>query len=392
MVSGKVTLLNHLPARRRVFEVRVWLGLPARDWFLLPLTSLMTLILMLAISELGARIFWPEQLLDTCILKDTKLGIKFKPNCHSIVKSAETDWIENSYNDCGFRTAESCGPRIAPSFRVAIIGSSISSGYLIPYGETFAARATESLKRRCGLLVDFQNLAVPGSKLDKALGFVEPALALQPDLLLMALSAHDLEVLGSGAQDKEPASKLSSRTFNRVLLETAAQLRASRAVAVAQHFLYENLEFYLPLYLKHGDEADYLRPPLSSAWKRRLELFNQEVEQIAAQSKAANVQFMLVFVPQRAQAALLQWKHLPSGIDPTLLGNELGEVARRNRVLYLNLTRTIVTNGTVEGLYYAVDSHPNGTASAIIAASILSAMTTFHILPASCTNQSQALK
>lgn len=372
--------------------MKVWLGLPARDWFLLPLTSLMTLILMLAVSELGARIFWPEQLLDECIVTDTKLGIKFKPNCRSIVKSAETDWIENSYNNCGFRTAESCGPRILPSFRAAIIGSSISSGYLIPYGETFAARATETLKRRCGVPVDFQNLAVPGSKLDKALGFVEPALALHPDLLLMALSAHDLEVLGGGLQDAAPSSHLPSRTFNRILLATAAQLRASRAVAVAQHFLYENLEVYLPLYLKHGDEVDYLRPPLSSAWLRRLELFDQEVAEIAAKAKAANVPFMVVFVPQRAQAALLQWKHLSSNIDPDLLGKALGEVTRRNGVLYLDLTRTIVANGSVKGLYYAVDSHPNGTASAIISDSILSALTMFQLLPASCTHQSQALK
>lgn len=369
-----------------------WLGVSARDWFLLPLTSLMTLFMMLALSELGARIFWPEQLLDTCILTDAKLGIKFKPNCRSIVKSAETDWIENSYNNCGFRTAESCGPREIPSFRVAIIGSSISSGYLIPYGETFAARATESLKRRCGLPVDFQNLAVPGSKLDKALGFVEQALALQPELLLMALTAHDLEVLGGGSQDTTPSSEPPSRSFNRLLLVTAAQLRASRAVAVAQHFLYENLDVYLPLYLKHGDEADYLRLPISSAWQRRLELLDQEIARIAALSKAANVQFMLVFVPQRAQAALLQWRHLPPGIYPGLLGDALGEVTRRNGVLYLDLTRTVVANGSVKGLYYAVDSHPNGIASAIIADSILSAMTMLHILPASCVSRSQALK
>jgi hypothetical protein len=372
--------------------VRVWLGLPARDWFLLPLTSLMTLVLMLAVSELGARIFWPEQLLDACMLRDTKLGIRFKPNCRSVVKSAETGWVENSYNDCGFRTAESCGPRMLRSFRAAVIGSSISSGYLIPYDETFAARATEALKRRCGLPVDFQNLAVPGSKLDKALGLVEPALGLQPDLLLMALSVHDMEVLGEGLQDAVPSPHSPSRTFNRILLATVAQLRASRAVAVAQHFLYENLEVYLPLYLKHGDEADYLRPPLSLAWRRRLELFDQEVAQIAAQANAANVPFMVVFVPQRAQAALLQWKHLSSDIDPDLLGKALGDVARRNGALYLDLTRTIVANGSVKGLYYAVDSHPNGTASAIIADSILSAMTMFQLLPATCTHQSRALK
>ena len=41
---------------------------------------------------------------------------------------------------------------------------------------------------------DFQNLALPGTGLEKAVFRVDTALALQPNVVLMALSAHDLEV------------------------------------------------------------------------------------------------------------------------------------------------------------------------------------------------------
>jgi hypothetical protein len=221
---------------------------------------------------------------------------------------------------------------------------------------------------------------------------VGPALSLQPDLLIMALSPHDLEITGDDVLVPTRSSTLGIGTFNRMLLAAAVQLRKSRAVAVAQHFLYENLEVYLPLYLKHSDEADYLRPPLSLAWRRRLELFDRLVAEIATRSKAVNVRFMLLFVPQRAQAALTQWKHSPPGIDPFLLGDAIGQIAKRNGALYVDLTRTIVANGTVRDLYYAVDSHPNGMAGAVIAEAIVSSMTTLHVLPTSCTGQSQAFK
>ncbi len=364
--------------------MRIWFGLPARDWFLLPLLSATTLCLMMAVSELASRVIWPEHLQDACIVSDPQLGFSFRPSCRSIVKSTESGWIENAYNDCGYRTAESCKPRAPNSFRVAVIGSSIGSGYLIPYNETFAARATESLTRRCHIPVDFQNLAVPDARLSKASLYVEPALALKPDVLLMALTAHDLEVLGPDKDDAGTTTKAQADRFNHLLLEAAARLRASRAVAIAQHFLYENLDTYLPLYLKHRDEADYLRPPFSAAWQRRMELFEQKVKEIATQARAAGVPFIVMFIPQRPLAALLQWKHLPPGIDPTLLGKTLADIVQRNGAISIDLTETIPSKGSVKELYYAVDSHPNGTASAIIADAVVATLLAHHVPPAVC--------
>jgi hypothetical protein len=369
--------------------VRSWLGLPPRDWLLLPLTSLITLCLMLAVGELTSRVIWPEHLQDACLASDQRLGTTFKANCRSMVKSTETAWIENAYNECGYRTAESCGPRAVDGFRVAVIGSSIGSGYLIPYDETFSARATEALKRRCRIPVDFQNLAVPGSGLDKALLHVEPALALKPNVLLMALAAHDLEVLGGDDDRMARAAESKVSPLYQFFMQTAVRWRSSRAVLIAQHFLYENLDTYLPLYLKHGDEADYLRPPLSVAWQRRLQLFEQEVAQIAAQTKTAGAQFMLVFIPQRPHAALLQWKQLPSDIDPGLLGRTLGDIAQRHDVRYLDLTKTLASKGGVRGLYFSVDSHPNGAASAIVADSIVAELVAHQTSLATCPNRSQ---
>ena len=68
------------------------------------------------------------------------LGDRALPNCTARYKAGEGPWAENSYNACGYRTEHPCGPKPPGSFRVALIGSSTSMGYLIPYQQTFAVR------------------------------------------------------------------------------------------------------------------------------------------------------------------------------------------------------------------------------------------------------------
>lgn len=367
--------------------------LPRRDWLLIPLLSLLSLGLVGGISEVAARVFWPQHLEDACAVHDPVLGVRFRPDCRSRVKSAESPWLENSYNACGFRTAEPCGPKPAGGVRVAVIGSSISSGYLVPYGQTFAARAAEMLRRRCRVPVDFQNLAVPGVGLEKAPLHLDAALALRPDAVLMALSPHDLEVLPDDAPlaaAGAPAPAPQGGGIGGFAREAVQRMRASRAALVAQHFLYENLDSYLPLYLQHGDEADYLRPPLSQGWQRRLRQFDAEVGEIAARTRAAGAPFNLVFVPNRAQAALVRWKRRPPGIDPALLGKAVGEIARRHDVPFLDLTETIGDRPDAAGLFYPVDSHPDGAASAIIADKVTDLLLDRDAALAACRDRTEA--
>ena len=140
----------------------------------------------------------------------------------------------------------------------------------------------------------------------------------------MAISAHDLEVLPTSHAAEQRAAgtealgcpcKLRAGP-GESLRRIGVALRASRAVLMAQHFLYENLDSYLPLYLKHGDEADFLRPPFSPAWRRRLAVFDREVAEISARAREAGAPMTLVFVPQRAQALLVHWKSRPSRHRP----------------------------------------------------------------------------
>src|ERR1700733_9444277 len=85
--------------------------LPRRDLVILPLLSILTIAFLLVGSEVGARHFFPESAGgDPCRVSDPTIGFKYRPNCTSRVKSAEGPWVMNHYNDCGYRTQQSCGP------------------------------------------------------------------------------------------------------------------------------------------------------------------------------------------------------------------------------------------------------------------------------------------
>ena len=84
--------------------------LPRRDIVLLPLISMLTLLCMLAGAEVITRIVWPEQIVNSCQVPDPSLGFRYRPNCSSTMKSAEGPWYTNDYNECGYRSAASCGP------------------------------------------------------------------------------------------------------------------------------------------------------------------------------------------------------------------------------------------------------------------------------------------
>jgi hypothetical protein len=85
-------------------------GLPRRDLWLLPLISVLTLCIPVGGAELAARLIWPLQLDNACRLADPEVGVRYRPNCTTTMKTPEGPWYVSSYNDCGYRSDSSCGP------------------------------------------------------------------------------------------------------------------------------------------------------------------------------------------------------------------------------------------------------------------------------------------
>jgi hypothetical protein len=362
--------------------------LPRRDFVILPLLCLFTVLVLAGAAELASRYFFAESGRESCSTPDPIHGYKIKPNCVSHRKAAEGVDVEMAYNDCGFRTPEPCGTKPAGAIRVAILGASTAQGFKVPYDESFAARASASLTRQCGRPVEFQNLGVAGYKPLDAYLRVDEALAIKPDLVAYVTVPFDMEEMADHQRianrlhpdllvqrHTEPVASMP-RPLKARLNDVANELvQESRAVLVAQHFLYADRASFIRLQLGLGDKADYLRVPTTPAWETRYSDIELLLGEMAEKVHRAGIPFLLVFGTQHAQAALVNFPDPPPGIDPEAAGRRMGDIAKRHDILFLDTYDAFRKVPSPDALFYPADGHMTPDGHAVFARALVGRLT-----------------
>jgi hypothetical protein len=347
--------------------------LPRRDWILLPGISLLTLLLMLSIAEVCARAIWPAEDSDSCNLATGR----FRPNCSSKVKAAEGPWIENRYNDCGYRSMQSCGPRKKDTVRVVVLGTSLAYGYLVPYQDVYSTVEGQSLTRRCGRSVEFQNIGYPATDMLTVYRRTDEALALKPDLLILAISPFDIRYDISAERlahrdDPQGPSTIDSQTGKGNFLKRTlvTPIKESRAVYMLQHFMYQDPATYLKLYLLYGDGAGFLRTTFSPAWQQRFANFDTLLAGINAKAHAASVPMLILLGPSAAEVAASDQTLKPridSGLDAEAFSREISTIASRYQLPVVQPLEKMRGVPKPMSLFYVVDGHLNADGQKIVA-------------------------
>lgn len=343
-------------------------GLPRRDLWLLPLISLSTMIVLLVGAELAARALWPEQLFNACRRYDPAVGVHYLPNCSATMKTPEGPWYVASYNNCGYRSDAPCGPLPSGSRRIALLGTSLAEGHLVEYPDTIAARLGDDITHLCGAPVEVQNLGALAPFNRQLLSRMDEALRLQPQAVVLLLSPYDVEQAGMERSAEDRGALPRPTGFRARVLQT---VRESRAVTMAQHFLFLNPSVYLALYLRHGGESDYLRSPLPPKWQHQLEVLDRLIAAFAARAQRANVPLTVAFVPLKPQAALMaEGRTVPPDLDPMALQEAIAPIAARHGVAFIDTSVALRARSAPEQLYYQVDGHLSGQGQPIAAAYI----------------------
>jgi hypothetical protein len=360
--------------------------LARRDYVLLPAICVLTVVLMFVVSEMGTRLVWPAAREGKdCHREDAALGMVNVPNCTMRIKVPETSWITYHYNECGFRSTEACGPKPPGTRRVAVLGTSFAEGTSVAYGDSFGALSAARLTRACHGPVEFQNLGVYDLPLRKVLTRIDQTIALQPDATVLVVAPFDLEKLN--LPDDAPAglTKVAATAAPGtagapaasrpdLLTRVKEMVQDSRAITVAEHFMFENPDIQIPMYLHYGDKADFLRPPFSPAWQHRLAVFDQLIGDTAQRLRAAGVPLVLVVIPQRTQAELLAMKHRPPGIDPFALERAMRAISQKHGVQYVDLFTEFSHETHPAHFYYPVDNHLNEDGSRAVARGIVAGL------------------
>jgi hypothetical protein len=355
--------------------------LPRRDWVILPLLSIMTIGMLFILTEVTTRLVWTQGGKDSCRIHDPIAAWRYKAFCTERMKSPEGPWVDYTFNDCGYRTATSCGNKPPGTVRIALLGSSTSMGLMVAGGESFAALTGDELSKLCDRPVEFQNLGAVGSEPIYAYQRVDEALALKPDAVMLAIAPFDIQ------QDIDP--RLLATRQNPLLLKISHPrcenesiftrmrnwLSESRTVIVARHFLYENQKHYLRLFLLQGDSADFLRVPFSPAWDKRLTDLDLLLGEMAAKIHRAHIPFVLTVIPGRAQAALLGLRDLPTSVDPYALDRRFAKIAAKYDIIFVDSFTELSRIHDAETLFYPADGHLAATGHALLSRVLVRGLT-----------------
>jgi SGNH hydrolase-like domain, acetyltransferase AlgX len=332
-------------------------------WVVFPLLSLLTILAMLSLAEILSRQVWSEGGTDFCKVFDPNSGERNKPNCTARLKAPEGQWVQYSYNECGYRTLQPCGARPASAIRVVAMGASTTEGNMVPYEQTFSTVGARDLSQFYNRPVEFQNMGTTGCLALCAYRRLDEALRLKPDLVLLALAPFDVQVgvdpASLAARDDPfktlaPPRKAAASSFIERL---AGSFTGSRAVLAARHFLYQDSGLYLKLYLMQRDKAGFLRQPFPLAWEKRFSDIDLLLGEMADKCRAAGVPFALMAVPERAQAAALQQGDLPEGAAPYAFRDRLALIAKRHEILFLDVFPDFARLPHPETLFYPADGH-----------------------------------
>ena len=309
------------------------------------------------------------------------------PDCTTApMKLWEGPWFTESYNECGFRTAEPCFRRPPGLRRVAVLGTSQAHGMDVPYEDTFAARATAELKAACGGPVDFQNLSLPGATVagapvwDQILTRMPQALALRPTAVITILSSTDLSYYeappwqatsalgGQGAQRERGAGPLDR--LKRLSYSIAVE---SIAVQAMRSVMFRNGDVYLSRFLDTG-RGDYLLGDMDAKWRMRLGIADSVLGRMADQARAAGVPFIAFFYPSYPQAIAAQGTYRSRTLTPYKVQDALRAIVEAHGGKIVDITPALASLPDLASYYYVSNDHPNSRGHEIMAANVVAGL------------------
>jgi hypothetical protein len=369
------------------------------DWILLPTISLLTICLMAVSAELLSRWFYPVIRVgfQDCFAMNDPIGTAaVKPNSVCWEQTAESPFkAEYRFNSRGHRAGTELNPKPLGTYRIVLIGSSMTQGLFVPREKTFAALLPAELSMETGRKIEIYNEATGGKfrggpypTLDSARHF-DQVLAAQPDLILWVITPTDIvnaslkETAGSPVTSSfedtrsETSSAKPRSLWNRIAASITkgtfgARLKTrwedTRTSIVLKHLLIESESQgeYIKSYLGDGDNASFLKRQSDSKWQAQLQYFDAELAAITGLAKNAGVPLVAVFVPNRPLAAMLSKGDWPAGYDPFRLDNEVRDTIVSHGGRFIDILGDYRRIPSPERDYFPVDGHPDAGGHAII--------------------------
>jgi hypothetical protein len=370
---------------------------------LLPIISLLTVLVIVGSAELIARKMFtvsaPTSIERCMVLDDPSTGIRAVPNSVCWEKSFEGPLVEYKFNGCGHRTAMECNQKPLGTYRIVQAGSSYAIGKRVSREESFAALLPIELSQKTGRRVELYNEGFMMWGTPRVVSLqTDKILAARPDLILLVVSPWDIDNVSILLPEREAPDLglwtwLKTEIASEAPSEVAKDIWAwSRAAYMLQHFLYMSQSQYVKAYLMQGRPAEFLKAQQSVRVQANLEQFDLYAAHIEDRAKAVDIPFAAVFIPNRAQAAMISMGNWPAGYDPYKLNEELRTIITRHGGTYIDILPDYRNITNPERGYYPMDGHPNVEGSAMISKMLAKELTNGAIPALQASNRQAAME
>jgi hypothetical protein len=356
-----------------------------REWLILAALSLLTICVLLSAAELFARWKFPtlKTVGEDCIISnDASTGARGMPNSQCWEKLPDGQLTSYEFNSCGHRAGMECGPKPPHTFRIVMIGSSFGMGMRVPREDSFAALLPQQLSQQLRHRIELYNQSMPFRTPHVFALHFDEVLAAQPDLILWVATPVDIQnemgptimpITGIApvAMPPDPAQALSPSASmeglkHRILMILHDLWSQQRIGFLLRYFVYESPSRYVRSYLARGAAADYLKERPSEQLQGCLEHLEDDAAVISAKAAAAHVPVALVFLPDRAQVAMIAMNDWPAGFNPFSLGDRVRDLVSKHGIAYVDIFPDIRKIPSPERGYFSVDGHPNAYGHAVI--------------------------
>jgi hypothetical protein len=339
------------------------LKLPRRDWILLPLLGLLTLATILTSTELIARLVFPEAKSDLgkCLIEgDRSTGVRGIPNSVCSEEGFEFGRVEYRFNGSGYRAGMESLPRQPATYRVVMVGTSTAFGAHLSREKTIAVLLPAALSQQTGRKAEVYNEALTWETPHSLALRFNDVLAARPDMILWILTPWDV------ANASPVLSPPSPQETGGLVAAIRKRAKESRTGSLLQHLLYSNSSSYVTRALAGARGADFLRDELNAEWLSHLRDFDRYAAVIEGRANDAGIPLVAVYVPERAQAAMISMGEWSAGYNPYRLSTELHTIIVSHGGTFIDILPGFRSIPNPEGSYFPADGHPDGQGHAVI--------------------------
>jgi hypothetical protein len=353
--------------------------IPTRDWILLPLLSVVTIIFLACSTELLGRWVLPasKTLAEDCMVSnDTATGMRGIPNAVCWDRVLDGEWTEYKFNSSGYRSDVDFGPKPEGTYRIAMVGTSFAAGLRVPVNETFAATLPAELSQRTGRKVELYNEGIVRRLPDVIAEHFNEVLKVKPDMILWIVTRSDVQSTAMIPKLQNNAKFEAENMFQRNWRLLKSEPFGTAVVDIfnythtstmLRHYLYQSQYLYVKSYLMADDhEMGYLRAQPSAEWQKRLHQFDVDAAALTNEARKAGIPLVVVYLPRGQQAAMISMNDWPQDYDPFKLDDELRSIIERHGGIYLDILPDFRTIPHPERGFYRVEGHPNAQGHALI--------------------------